>query len=82
VVAERIGIIILSAFVAHTAWYWMAERWGALREVDWPAFTAGGAASTIRWLMVFIVLTTWCGCSRNASRRATPDSPKHDLPLA
>ncbi len=56
VVGERVGIIILSALVAHTAWHWMTERWGALREVEWPALTAAGAASTIRWLMVFVIL--------------------------
>jgi hypothetical protein len=26
VVPERIGTIIISAFVAHTAWHWMVER--------------------------------------------------------
>ena len=28
VVAERMGTIILSALVAHTAWHWMIERCG------------------------------------------------------
>ena len=37
VVAERTGTIILSAFVAHTAWHWSAERWERLREYAWPA---------------------------------------------
>ena len=27
VVAERMGTIILSAIVAHTAWHWMVERY-------------------------------------------------------
>ena len=27
VVAERMGTIILSAFVAHTAWHWTTDRW-------------------------------------------------------
>jgi hypothetical protein len=57
VVGERIGIIILSALVAHTAWHWMTERWGALREAEWPALTAAGAASAIRWLMAFLILS-------------------------
>ena len=56
VVSERIGIMILSALVAHTAWHWMTERWGVLRGVEWPALTAGGAASAIRWLMAFVIL--------------------------
>ena len=29
VVAERMGTIILSAFVAHTAWHWMLDRGAA-----------------------------------------------------
>ena len=37
VVAERMGTIILSAFVAHTAWHWTTERWERLRQYDWPA---------------------------------------------
>jgi hypothetical protein len=38
VVAERMGIIVLSAFVGHTAWHWTAERWARLREyeIPWP----------------------------------------------
>src|SRR5205085_8709476 len=32
VVAERMGTIILSAIVAHTAWHWMTERYGVLRR--------------------------------------------------
>ena len=32
VVAERIGAIILSALVAHTAWHWMIDRGSALLE--------------------------------------------------
>jgi len=34
VVAERPGIIVISAVVAHTAWHWMAERWAVLGEFD------------------------------------------------
>src|SRR5438105_4342863 len=32
VVAERMGTIILSAIVAHTAWHWMTDRYAALRR--------------------------------------------------
>lgn len=34
VVAEKVGIILLSALVAHSAWHWMAERWSALMAYD------------------------------------------------
>jgi len=35
VVAERVGVIVLSVIVGHTAWHWMAERFAALRQFDW-----------------------------------------------
>jgi hypothetical protein len=34
VVAERIGVIVLSVIVGHTAWHWLAERFAALRQFD------------------------------------------------
>jgi hypothetical protein len=33
-VGERMGIIVISAVVAHTAWHWMSERWSVLNEYD------------------------------------------------
>jgi hypothetical protein len=32
VVAERMGTIILSAFIAHTGWHWLLERWDVLAK--------------------------------------------------
>jgi hypothetical protein len=37
VVAERMGTIVLSALVAHTAWHWMTERWETFRKFPLPA---------------------------------------------
>ena len=50
VVAERIGTIMLSALVAHTAWHWTADRWGSLRQFAWPALDAAalGVAHQVR----------------------------------
>ena len=56
VVAERIGTIILSAFVAHTGWHWMIERGERLRQFGWPAMNAALIASMMRWLMVILIL--------------------------
>lgn len=33
---ERIVVAVISAFVAHSAWHWMTERWVALQKADWP----------------------------------------------
>jgi hypothetical protein len=57
VVAERMGTIILSGLVAHTAWHWMTDRFGVLRQFPWPAMTAAGMASGIRWLMLIVAAT-------------------------
>ena len=50
VVAERMGTIILSALVAHTAWHWMLDRGAVLREYrfEWPVFDAQFAISAMR----------------------------------
>jgi hypothetical protein len=58
VVAERMGTIILSALVAHTAWHWMIDRWGRLRQYpfEWPALNAAPLAVAMRWLMLLVIL--------------------------
>jgi hypothetical protein len=57
-VAERMGTIILSALVAHTAWHWMIDRGAQLRQFrfEWPELNAALLASTLRWLMVIVAL--------------------------
>ncbi len=58
VVAERVGTIILSALIAHTAWHWLTERWNQLRQYDfqWPALDAAFLANTMRALMLVLIL--------------------------
>jgi Na+/phosphate symporter len=57
-VAERVGTIILSALVAHTAWHWMLDRLNVLRQYDfqWPALDALFVASMMRWVMALLLL--------------------------
>ncbi|MGH9322064.1 MAG: HupE/UreJ family protein [Vicinamibacteria bacterium] len=55
-VSERVGTIILSALVAHTAWHWMIERGGGLSEFDWPTFDAALLVTVIRWLMLIVLV--------------------------
>jgi hypothetical protein len=57
VVAERMGTIILSALVAHTAWHWMTERWALLIRFtfEWPAIDAAFLAAALRWMMLLVV---------------------------
>jgi hypothetical protein len=54
--AERLGIIMLSALVAHTAWHWMIERGEALAKFPFPTIDAAFLASATRGLMAALVL--------------------------
>ena len=54
--AERTGTIVLSALVAHTAWHWMTDRFDVLRQFPWPAVTAAGLVSGMRWLMLLVAI--------------------------
>jgi hypothetical protein len=56
VVAERLGIIILSALVAHTAWHWMMERGEQLAKFPFPKLDAALLASAMRGLMAVLIL--------------------------
>lgn len=58
VVAERMGTILLSALVAHTAWHWMLDRAAILRQYQftWPTFDLAFAASAMRGGMVVLVI--------------------------
>lgn len=58
VVAERLGTILLSALVAHTAWHWMTDRAAALRQFPfhWPAADIALVVSVMRGLMLMLVL--------------------------
>jgi len=58
VVAERMGTIILSALVAHTAWHWMIDRGEVLARFrfQWPVIDAAFLASLLRWLMALVAI--------------------------
>jgi HupE/UreJ protein len=70
-VAERMGTIILSAIVAHTAWHWMLDRGARLRQFrfEWPAFDATLLALLLRWLLFFVILAGMVWLFRMALRR-------------
>src|SRR6185503_17037704 len=82
VVKERMGTIILSALVAHTAWHWMMDRAGALRKFPftWPEMRPEFMASALRWVMVIVALggAVWLvdGVLRKRSRPSSPQSPE------
>jgi len=56
-VKERIGIILLSALLAHSAWHWMLERGDQLSQyqVQSPNLDAQFFAGLMRWGMLAII---------------------------
>ena len=73
VIAERMGTIVLSVIVAHTAWHWMTDRWDALRQYQGPA---PDALFVIRGLMVLtgVSLLVWLVRSFARPRLFAPPS--------
>lgn len=58
VVAERMGTIILSALVAHTAWHWMLDRGAVLAQyrVELPELSLSLVASGMRALLLLLIV--------------------------
>ena len=84
VVAERMGIILLSALVAHTAWHWMIDRGAVLRTYQFtlPDLDIALLAGAMRGLMLLLILAgaLWVLDGVFAKlMRATPDQPTEDL---
>ena len=47
----RMGIIVLSAMIAHTAWHWMLDRAEVLWRTPWPQPTFAGLMILGRWIL-------------------------------
>jgi hypothetical protein len=52
----RTGAIVLSAFVAHTAWHWMIERGKVLWQTQWPQVDATSIMIMARWVAVLLLV--------------------------
>ena len=77
VVAERIGVIILSAFVAHTAWHWMVERGSSLSQYSFtvPALDVALVASALRAAIVLLIAGFGVWGLGFAARRVLAQAP-------
>ena len=47
----RMGVIVLSAIIAHTAWHWMIDRGEILWQAPWPQLTGPGLMVLARWVI-------------------------------
>lgn len=68
-VPERIGTIIFSALIAHTAWHWMAERGEVLWRFPRPVIDAAFFVEVMRWLMALLILVGVVWLVNGALRR-------------
>ena len=73
-VPERIGTILVSAVVAHSAWHWMAARWSALRayRFEWPALDLALVAGLMRTAMLALIVAAAAWLMLVLVRRLTP----------
>ncbi|HLA90016.1 MAG TPA: HupE/UreJ family protein [Gemmatimonadaceae bacterium] len=83
VVRERIGTILLSALVAHTAWHWMIDRGSTLSQykVRWPAFDLALAAGAMRAVMLLLIIVGAGWLMSGLYRRLVP-GPRSPEPAA
>jgi HupE / UreJ protein len=82
VIDERVGTLILSAFVAHTAWHWTLDRGEQLRRFAWPSLDPATMVVVLRWLTGAVVVAAliWlAGVLRHAApgeRRSQKSTPR------
>ena len=83
VVAERMGTILMSALVAHTAWHWALDRGNVLIGYRWPEFTLVDAVMFMRLAMVVVgaaflmwLLSLWWGQPQMTAAPQAPQAPE------
>lgn len=75
-VAERIGTILMSALVAHTAWHWATERGERLLGYRWTTPSMADVAALMRLVMVVVaaafvmwLISLWIGQPRDTNKQ-------------
>lgn len=75
VASERLGTVVVSVIVAHTAWHWMAGRFAVLRQFDvgWADLYAAAAGSGLGWLAgaLLAAAASWLAVTRSMGKRRT-----------
>jgi hypothetical protein len=73
-IPERMGVILVSALVAHTAWHWMLDRGSVLRQYrfQWPALDVDLLAEAMRGLMLALIVAGAGWLMWGLARRLAP----------
>jgi hypothetical protein len=80
-IPERLGTIVLSAIVGHTAWHWMGDRWDRLRQFEWPALDVTVLLLVVRWTMAAVAVAAALWAARRLIRRRAPEYADHANPV-
>jgi HupE/UreJ protein len=75
VLLGRVGMIVLSAIVAHVAWHWMIERGDVLWKVEWPQLDGAGLAVLARWVAGLLLAAAAVRFFTRRARRHGPALP-------
>jgi hypothetical protein len=77
VLVGRVGIVVLSALVAHVGWHWMVERGDVLWKVDWPRPDPTDLAMLARWVAALLLLGAagWFIARRMGVGDVRPEAP-------
>ena len=83
-VSERVGVVIVTAFAAHSAWHWTVERWAALMKTELPDISAATlmraglaalAVAALLWLPRMLAQRRGAAARASAIGRATVELP-------
>ena len=79
-VAERMGVILMSALVAHSAWHWMAERWTTLMayDIEAPVINREFWVSVTQWGILLMVAIAVLWAMQNLFGRYFASHPAAD----
>ena len=74
---ERVGVIVISALVAHTGVHWTTERAAQMRlyRFEWPAVSSAGlalATETLLWVVIAAAVL-YMAAKIRVKRREAPD---------
>lgn len=68
-VPERVGLVVVSVLVAHTAWHWLLERGAALGGYAYTSEDARLALQAARWILVGIAVGAGGWLVRDMAKR-------------
>ena len=73
----RMGVIVVSALVAHTAWHWMIDRADVLWRTPWPQPTVQGLMILAQWIVAVALAV---GAAKLLAKWIERKWPGHVLP--